>query len=124
MPNFFEALLQKQLTFLHKIKLLNHKHSALQVLLLSANAKIAHLLRTTSAANQSSSLYHFLISFDNTILETFNSITTCSSLLQNQITQIRLPERLSGLGLLSAVHMSTSVFLGGSRQGIQELSQI
>ena len=45
------------------------------------------------------------------------------SLTNDQISQIRLPERLSGLGLLSSLDMSTPAFIGSARQAIYELSQ-
>ena len=65
----------------------------------------------------------FLQSFDQAILQCFLGIIGAQNVTQDTIAQIRLPERLSGLGLLSGLDMSSPAFLGSSRQAIFELNQ-
>ena len=101
---------------------MRHTQSAFQILVLSANARIGHLLRTNTATQAHSPLASFIRQFDDSILECFKSIIACPVLSTTQISQIRLPERLSGIGLISAVHIAPAAFLGSARQAISELS--
>ena len=103
--------------------MVRHTQSAYQILLLSANNKIAHLFRTTSAVDQQTPFHQFISWFDQEIMNTFNQIMDTSLLSDNQIKQIRLPERLSGLGLLSAIKMAAPAFIGSARQVLQEISE-
>ena len=102
---------------------MKHTQSAFQVLLLSANNKINHLARSLAARHSSSPVARFFQEFDQIILETFQQICYCPNLTACQITQIRLPERLSGLGFLSISQMASAAFLGSARQSLCELTQ-
>lgn len=109
--------------FIQKITKIKHSQSAFQILLLSANNKIAHLLRSTPITEHSQAFRRFIQEFDLSIIEAFKLIMNCPQLTNQQINQIRLPERLSGLGLLSAFDMAPAAFLGCARQSLSELSQ-
>ena len=115
-------LLQKIRCLVHKISKIRHKQAAFQILVLSANARVAHLLRTSSAVNMDQALAICIREFDSCILDCFKSIIACPDLTEQHIHQIRLPERLSGLGLLSAQQMAPTAFLGSARQTLSELS--
>ena len=121
--NFFDTIMNNLILFLRKIAMVRHTQSAFQILLLSANNKIAHLLRTISAVDQQTPFYQFISRFDQQIINTFHQIMGTSLISENQIKQIRLPEWLSGLGLLSAIKMAAPAFIGSARQVLQEISE-
>lgn len=102
---------------------MHHIQSAYQVLLLSANNKIAHLTRTLTTTDSSAPAARFVQEFDNIILSAFQKIMSCPSLSHQQKTQLRLPERFSGLGLTSASQSAPAAFLGCARQSLHELIQ-
>jgi hypothetical protein len=120
--HFYDSLLQKIKVLLVRISRMEHTQSAFQVLVLSANARIGHLLRTNSATSPNSPLARFIKQFDDSILECFQTVLACPVLSDIQISQTRLPERLSGLGLLSAEITAPAAFIGSARQAISELS--
>jgi hypothetical protein len=121
METWLHDFIQKLKVFVGKISLIKHTQSAFQILLLSANNKIGHLLRSTSSTQ--GCFLSFIEQFDDCILQAFQSIIDCPILSPPQISQLRLPERMSGLGLLSAVQMATAAFLGSARVSLFELSQ-
>ena len=121
METWLHDFIQKLKVFVWKISLIKHTQSAFQILLLSANNKIGHLLRSTSSTQ--GCFLSFIEQFDDCILQAFQSIIDCPTLSPPQISQLRLPEKMSGLGLLSAVQMATAAFLGSARVSLFELSQ-
>jgi hypothetical protein len=121
MESWLHDFLQKLKVYIGKISLIKHTQSAFQILLLSANNKIGHLLRSTSSSHDCFS--SFIQQFDDCILQGFKSIVGCPILSPPQISQLRLPERMSGLGLLSAAQMAPAAFLGSARVSLFELSQ-
>ena len=91
------------------------------MLVLSANNKIAHLLRSIPVRHNS--VFHrFITDFDEAILQSFQHMMGILELSSQQIKQTRMPERKSGLGLISSMHMSAPAFIGSSRQALQELT--
>ena len=112
MQNFCGNLMQKLQNFQQLLLQLKHNtQSAFRILLLSMIARIDHLLRSTTSTDKFSPFPTFVRSFDNLIWEIFQAIFGCSELNMQQVTLIRLPERFSGLGLLSAEHMASSAYL-------------
>ena len=121
--NWLLSLQEKIRIFIAKIRKIRHAQSAFQLLLLSANSKINHLTRSIAALSQSDPAIGFFQEFDHMILQAFQDISSCPNLSHEHITQIRLPEKLSGLGLLSASQTAPAAFLGCARQSLFELTQ-
>ena len=121
LEEFYQTLLHNIKLFLNKLSKMSHTQSAFQILVLSVNNKIAHLLRSDPLL-RNSPLEHFVNDFDATILDSFKNIFGIAELTPQQISQIRLPERKSGLGLLSSSQMGAPAFIGSSRQVLHELN--
>ena len=122
LENWLSSFLGKLRTFIQKVTRMRHTQSAFQDLLLLANNKVTHLTRSLAALNHSDPISIFLRNFDEAIIQAFQEIIKCPQLSHQQITQVRLPEKLSGLGLLSASQIAPAAFLGSARQSLSELS--
>ena len=122
LTSFLTTKLQKLKHTISHICRIKHTQSAFQLLLLSANSRISYLLRSLSAADPLSPFHAFIRNFDEAIMNAFQDIMSCPQINAQQNTQIRLPETLSGIGLLSATHVAPSAFIGSARQALHELT--
>ena len=118
MANWLNTQKIKLQDFCLKTLKIRNTQAAFQMLLLSANNKTAHLLRSISTMETTAVFGDFVQEFDDMILHTFQEIFSCHNLSENQAVQIRLPERLSGLGLLGASQMAMPAYIGSARQSV------
>ena len=120
LSSFLDNKLEGIKALLSKVSKLQSLHSKLQILKLSVNAKLRHLLRSLMPSRQP--VRDFCLQFDQTIQSFFLSSFHIQDANKELLSQASLTTAHGGMGLLSLAEMAPISFLASLRNMLSELS--